>query len=95
MPAISPDGQSIAFVSDRDGKDEIYIMNADGSNARRLTDDPASEWQPSWSPDGNQIVFTSGSTSGGFNIFIIGSEGTNLHQLTDDPGWEFEPAWQP
>ena len=47
----------IAFVSDRDGNTEIYVMDADGGNLRRLTDNPAIDWDPSWSPDGKTHCF--------------------------------------
>src|SRR5688500_8766133 len=59
-PAFSPDGRQIAFASNRDGNMEIYVMNTDGSNARRLTNTPtAYEVAPTWSPTGAQIAFTS------------------------------------
>ena len=51
QPTWSPDGKKIAFVSFRDGNPEIYVMNADGSEQIRLTDDPTHvDWQPAWSP---------------------------------------------
>jgi len=50
-PAWSPDGNKIAFVSDRDGNREIYFMNAGGSGQTRLTNDPASDLGPAWSPN--------------------------------------------
>ena len=51
----------IAFVSDRDGHSkEIYVMEDDGGNPRRLTNSPEDEWGPSWSPDGSRIVYSSG-----------------------------------
>ena len=59
MPVFSPDGTRIAFVSNRDGNPEIYVMNRDGSNVRRLTNHPAGEMTPTWSPNGTQIAFTS------------------------------------
>ena len=49
----------IAFVSNRDGNWEIYVMNTDGGNQRNLTNNPAADLAPSWSPDGKRIVFQS------------------------------------
>ncbi|NDJ60963.1 MAG: hypothetical protein GYB67_07550, partial [Chloroflexi bacterium] len=46
--AWSPDGTQLAFESRRDGNFEIYVMNADGSNVRRLTDHPEPDWSPAW-----------------------------------------------
>ena len=62
MLMIGVDAQAkIAFVSDRDGHSkEIYVMDDDGGNPRRLTNSPEDEWHPSWSPDGKRIVYSSG-----------------------------------
>ena len=49
----------IAFVSERDGNDEIYVMNVDGSEQKNLTNNPAYDTGPSWSPDGKKITFSS------------------------------------
>lgn len=49
-PTVSPDGSRIAFISDRDGNREVYVMNADGSEQTRLTTSDADEWTPIWSP---------------------------------------------
>ncbi|MCD6456500.1 MAG: PD40 domain-containing protein [Methanophagales archaeon] len=48
FPACSPDGKKIAFVSNRDGDNEIYVMDADGTNVRQLTNNTADEWGPDW-----------------------------------------------
>lgn len=58
-PSFSADGKQIAFVSWRDGNAEIYVMNADGSNVRRITNHPAFDNHPVFSPDGTQIAFQS------------------------------------
>ena len=48
LPAWSPDGKKIAFVSGRDGNNEIYVMNADGTGVTRLTKDPGEDLDPTW-----------------------------------------------
>src|SRR6185436_11226570 len=58
-PAWSPDGRKLAFVSERDGNAEIYVMNADGSAQENLTRQPANDSHPAWSPDGRKIAFVS------------------------------------
>ncbi|MFY9556754.1 MAG: winged helix-turn-helix domain-containing protein [Blastocatellia bacterium] len=58
-PIWSPDGSKIAFWSNRDGKKEIYVMDADGSIVKRLTNNLADEDNPKWSPDGRKILFDS------------------------------------
>jgi Tol biopolymer transport system component len=68
-PGLSPiarQGQ-IAFASDRDGNRKIYVINADGMDLRRLTDDPADDGLPTWSPDGPKIAFAS-DRDGNFGI---------------------------
>jgi Tol biopolymer transport system component len=56
-PCYSPDGKRIAFTSNRDGKYEIYVMKADGSDVRRVTTDTEHNKFPCWHPDGKQLVF--------------------------------------
>jgi Tol biopolymer transport system component len=59
FPAPSPDGTRIAFASDQDGNQEIYVMNVDGTGLRRITDHPADDLFPAWAADNHQIIFYS------------------------------------
>lgn len=72
----------IAFTSTRDGNREIYVMNPDGTEQVRLTNNPGRDDYPAWSPDGKRIAYLSQSGSGGFSINLMNSDGTNKTQLT-------------
>ncbi|MGH9329737.1 MAG: hypothetical protein ACRD09_04785 [Vicinamibacterales bacterium] len=93
LPAWSPDGSQLAFVSNRDGNSEIYVVNADGSNVRRLTNHPNIDVTPTWSPTGNQLAFTS-DRSGSPQIYIIGAEGAGLRRVTTESYCD-RPTWSP
>jgi Tol biopolymer transport system component/Flp pilus assembly protein TadD len=84
----------IAFVSMRDGNMEIYSMNTDGTQLVRLTDNPAYDTEPHWSPDGTRILFSS-DRNGNFDIYSMATDGSGVVQLTDDPGNDSMPAWSP
>ena len=84
-PAWSPDGSRIAFTSQRDGNDEIYVMDADGSNQQRLTNDPAQDWWSSWSPDGFCIIFVSKRDRNCDVIWVMDVDGSNQQRLTKGP----------
>jgi Tol biopolymer transport system component len=93
-PAMSPGGDLILFVADDDGNPEIYVWGPDGSNRRRLTDNPAADWSPSWSQDGSQIAFA--SDRGGDNeIYIMNADGSDVRRLTYSPGNDMFPVWRP
>ena len=81
----------IAFVSKRDGDWEIYLMNADGTDQRNITNNPAFDSQPSRSPDGSQIVFFS-DRDGDREIYIMNSDGSDVTQLTSNSGSDHMPA---
>jgi len=87
-------GGQIAFTSDRDGNDEIYVMNADGSGQANLTNHEANDERPSISPDGKQIAFHS-DRDGNWEVYLINADGTGLVRLTDTPGYEGFPRWSP
>jgi TolB protein len=80
-PAWSPDGRKIAFASERDGNSEIYLMNADGSGQRSLTDDLAYDGDPDWSPDGQKITFVS-NRDGRYEVYVMNADGSGQRRLT-------------
>ena len=91
----SPDGNRIAYDSDRTGDFEVYVAGVDGSSEERLTHDPADDWgPPSWSPDGAWIAFTSLRT-GDNEIWLVRPDGSDLTRLTNDPADDTVPTWSP
>jgi Tol biopolymer transport system component len=84
----------IAFISGRDGNNEIYVMNADGSGQTNLTNHPAYELGQAWSPDGCRIAFYS-DRDGNVDIHVMNADGSGLARLTDHPGMDTDPAWSP
>jgi TolB protein len=106
-PAISPDGKNVAFSSDRDTwietindrstaiRCEIYLMNIDGSNPRRLTNSNAFNGSPVWSRDGRTIYFYSDRDGGAFRIWAMDADGGHPHALTPKERPGFSPAVMP
>ncbi len=80
-PVMSPDGNHIAFSSDRSGRPMIYIMNRDGAGAKRVTFAGRYNSTPAWSPDGKKLLFA-GFDEGHFDIFMMDSTGYNMVRLT-------------
>jgi TolB protein len=93
-PVWSPDGEKIAFTSDRELRYDVYVMDADGTNLRRLTHDRADDYAPAWSPDGTRMVFTSDRT-GNEDLFIMDADGRNARNLTNHPASDYRAAWSP
>lgn len=95
-PAISPDGTRIAFSSSRDGSQEIYVMNADGSNPVRLTSLPSgSAASPTWSPDGTRIAFIWEDYPSAPEVRIVNADGTGLTTVMAVPGLWAPLRWSP
>jgi hypothetical protein len=88
------DLKKIVFTSDRDGNDEIYIMNSDGTGQTRLTMHAAEDSDPDLSADGAKIVFES-KRDGNKNIFVMNANGTGLTRLTTNSASDSDPAWSP
>ena len=86
--------KKIAFYSDRDGNGEIYTMNEDGSEQTRLTESPADEFYPTWSPDGKKIAFDS-NRDGNWEIYVMNVDGSEQTRLTENPAEDGYPAWSP
>ena len=93
-PTWSPDGQRIAFESDRSGNWDIWVVNVDGTGLARLTHDPSDDRFPSWSPDGEKIAFTS-RRSGNFDVWLMNADGSKPLNLTRMPGRDRYAMWSP
>jgi Tol biopolymer transport system component len=93
-PSWSPDATKIAFISCRDGNDEIYVMNADGTVVAQLTNLPTYHLHPAWSPNGTSIAFVS-ARDGNEEIYVMNADGTDTVRLTNNPGRDFYPSWSP
>ena len=104
-PAVSPDGKKIAFASFDKGHFDLFVMNVDKTALRRLTSAKRSDgtWanneNPSWSPDGRYILFTSDRDSSSKlkrnQIYLIAADGSNERRLTYDNKNYFQPRWSP
>jgi TolB protein len=81
-------------MSNRDGNTELYTVNRDGSGARRLTNHPASDGSPTWSPSGAQIAFTSDRT-GQPQIYVINADGSGLQRLPIPDNYADKATWSP
>ena len=85
----------IVFTSFRDGNAEIYVMDADGGNQENLTNHPAGDSSPDWSPDGTKIAFVSNRVGARSQIYVMDAHGKNVIRLTDGPGSKRDPDWSP
>jgi dipeptidyl aminopeptidase/acylaminoacyl peptidase len=88
VPAQAPEKTQIVFASNCDGNWEIYVMDADGENQRRLTHHPATDWSPAWSPDGQSIAFES-YRGGSGEIYVMDADGKAQCNLTNNPAYDF------
>ena len=92
---VIPSFQSIiVFQSARDGNEEVYVMNADGTGQENLTRHPAEDRRPVWSPGWHQIAFES-NRDGDWEIYVMNPDGTDLVNLTRHGARDGNPVWSP
>jgi Tol biopolymer transport system component len=84
----------IAFMTNRDGNQEIYAIDATGSGLANLSNNPANDYDPSWSPDGKLIAFSS-NRDGNPEVYVMNADGTGQKRLTSDPNIDGAPSWSP
>ena len=98
MPDWNAAGTRVAFSRCGRGKTsncEIWTMAADGTDRVRLTDTPAQETWPAWSPDGTRVAYTSNASGDFQDIWVMDADGANQTRLTMTPGFDAFPEWSP
>jgi Tol biopolymer transport system component len=93
-PAYSPDGKRIAFCSSRDGDFDLYVMNSDGTDVKRVIRLAGMQARPAWSPDGKRLAFT-WNRDGNYDIHIVNVDGSGLTRVTDSPERDDYATWHP
>lgn len=84
----------IVFTSTRTGNEEIWTMNADGTDLRQLTRNKQPDYTAAWSPDGRRIAFV-GEAKGNADLYVMNADGTGLFRLTFHKGGDWAPSWSP
>src|SRR5437588_173733 len=92
--ANGPFNGKIAFETDRDGNKEIYVMNADGTGQVNISNNPALDANPYWSPDGTKITFDS-NRDGNFEIYVMNADGSNQTRVTNNTASDQDPSFSP
>ena len=91
-PSVSPDGRWLAFYQVlQNGREDLWVVNRDGTGLRQLTNDAAHDRQPLWSADGARLMFYS-DRGGRYQVWTIAADGSALMQVTDHPGMLIQPV---
>jgi serine/threonine protein kinase/WD40 repeat protein len=95
-PQLSTDGKSFVFDSVEGSQEDLFLVRADGTGLRRLTDDGFKDRGPRWSPDGKQILFLS-DRSGQYDVWRMNPDGSGLERVSFMTGerWAQAPLWSP
>ena len=95
LPAWSPDGRSLAYVSYRQGSPEIFIASIfEGKSLNMTGGKNAQAFAPSWSPDGKRIAYAS-TRSGNMEIWVANTDGTDARRMTNSAASDTAPSWSP
>jgi TolB protein len=94
LPAWSPDGRALAYVSYRQGAPSVYVAHIYEGRSDNLTKNEGQSFAPSFSPDGKRIAYSS-TRSGGSEIWVASSDGSGAHRVTSSAGINTAPSWSP
>lgn len=95
FPSWSPDGKKIAYASNKDGDYDIFVMDQDGSNIQKLTENNAFDNYPRWSPDGNLISFESDRDRIDRDIYVMNPDGSDQKPITLNSSDDSFASWSP
>jgi Tol biopolymer transport system component len=90
---ISRDGSRVAFVAETDGRNQVWIMNMDGTGLRQLTHDPFEATDPAWSPDGSKMVYVGFGNGDSRDLFVIDVAGGRPDKVMSEPEDPSNPGW--